>query len=90
MTSTAAPTLARWVTFERAEQQTGLGMAFFHAHTTDGTWAEGPIWKWVLGRKMIDLEALYAWIDQQPSIASNRGRRKDPSRCHPERQPEPA
>ena len=74
-----APT--RWMTLDRASEATGFGVKFFMEHCSDGTWPEYKIWRWVLGRKVIDLDALYAWIDQQPSIPTRRGRKRKEESC---------
>ena len=66
------------MTIEKAQDFTGLSSSFLHECTgSSGLWPEGVVWKWFQGRKLIDLEALYEHIDQAPSVASNRGRRRD-------------
>lgn len=66
----------RWMTLRLAAERTGFGVPFFTAHTNDGRWAEGVVWKWGLGRKVIDLQALYRWIDKQASAPTACGRRQ--------------
>jgi hypothetical protein len=69
----------RWVTVEKASEETGLPCSFFHERTgLSGEWPERTVWKWFEGRKMIDLQELYNFIDKRPSIQSKRGRRKTP------------
>lgn len=68
--------IARWMTVEHAGEWTGLTEDFFLSHMRDGLWIEGEVWKWVQGRKLIDLQAFYTWADTQPSIPSRRGRKK--------------
>jgi hypothetical protein len=70
--------MTRWLTIEKAADSTGLPASYFHERTspTSGVWAEGVVWKWFEGRKLVDLEALYNLIDQAPSVASMRGRRR--------------
>ena len=69
--------MTRWITIEKAASETGFPASYFHERTgVSGCWPEGPVWKWFDGRKLVDLEALYRLIDQRPSIASQRGRRK--------------
>lgn len=66
----------RWVTLERASDLSGLPVSFLHERTGKaGIWPEGQVWKWFEGRKMIDVDALDEFIDQKPSVASQRGRR---------------
>ncbi|HTH09695.1 MAG TPA: hypothetical protein VMA55_09000 [Acidovorax sp.] len=66
----------RWVTLERATELTGLPVTFFHERTGKaGVWPEGQVWKWFEGRKLIDMQALDSFIDQRPSVPSQRGRR---------------
>lgn len=82
--------MKRWITVKKAEEETGLPTSFFDERTgASGIWPEGVVWKWFEGRKLIDLEALYGHIDQAPSVASNRGRRRDSANeeC---REPQPA
>lgn len=72
----------RWVTLEKASEITGLGVQFFHERTgTAGMWPEGKVWKWFEGRKLVDLVALYSFIDERPSVASQRGRRRSATTC---------
>lgn len=81
---------SRWVTIDKAEEATGLPATFFHERTgASGVWPESKVWKWFEGRKLIDLEALYEFIDKRPSIQSNRGRKRADTACQsqPERQP---
>ncbi len=69
-----------WVTVKKAEAITGLPATFFDERTgASGVWPEGTVWKWYEGRKLVNLEAVYDLIDAAPSIASNRGRRRDPA-----------
>lgn len=70
--------MTRWLTIEKVAESTGLPASYFHERTapTAGVWPEGVVWKWFDGRKLVDLEALYHLIDQAPSVASMRGRRK--------------
>lgn len=69
--------MMRWVTVDKAEEETGLPASFFHERTgAAGVWAEGKVWKWFEGRKLVDLDALYTLIDKAPSVASRRGRRR--------------
>lgn len=70
--------MQRWVTMEKASELTGFGESFLHDRTspTTGHWAEGELWKWFDGRKVLDLDALYRLIDEAPSVPSRRGRRK--------------
>lgn len=70
----------RWMTIDKAAELTGLAEAYLHERTGPaGLWAEGKVWKWFDGRKLVDLHALYLLIDKTPSVASKRGRtRKDP------------
>lgn len=70
----------RWMTVKKAEDRTGLPASFFDERTgPSGVWPEGKLWKWHDGRKLIDLEAFYALVDETPSVASQRGRRRDPA-----------
>jgi len=72
----------RWVTIEKAGEETGLPMTFFHERTgISGVWPEGQVWKWFEGRKLIDLQELYVFIDRRPSIQSTRGRRRSATPC---------
>lgn len=72
----------RWVTVEKAAEETGLPCSFFHERTgLSGVWPEGEVWKWFDGRKVIDIQALYLLIDKRPSIQSRRGRRKSTEQC---------
>ncbi|RYF76824.1 MAG: hypothetical protein EOO22_00865 [Comamonadaceae bacterium] len=74
--------MTRWITVEKAENETGLPASFFHERTgLSGVWPEGVVWKWFEGRKLIDLAALYELIDKRPSIQSNRGRRRSEPPC---------
>lgn len=75
--------MTRWITVEKAENETGLPSSFFHERTgASGVWPENQVWKWFEGRKLIDLEALYELIDKRPSIQSNRGRKpKNNKQC---------
>jgi hypothetical protein len=69
-----------WVTVKKAEAITGLPSTFFDERTgASGVWPEGTVWKWFEGRKLVNLEAVYDVIDAAPSIASNRGRRREPA-----------
>lgn len=69
-----------WVTVKKAEERTGLPATFFDERTgASGVWPEGEVWKWFEGRKLIDLEAFYALVDETPSVASHRGRRRLPA-----------
>lgn len=70
--------MTRWLTIEKAAESTGLPASYFHERTAPaaGVWREGVVWKWFDGRKLVDLEALYNLIDQSPSVASMRGRRR--------------
>lgn len=73
-----------WVTVKKAEERTGLPSTFFDERTgAAGIWPEGKVWKWFEGRKLIDLEAFYALVDEAPSVASNRGRRRPPASNEP-------
>ena len=75
----------RWITLKKAEELTGLPATFFDERTgASGVWPEGKLWKWHDGRKLVDLEAFYAHVDVTPSVASNRGRRRDSANepCH--------
>lgn len=79
-----------WVTVKKAEERTGLPGTFFDERTgASGVWPEGVIWKWFEGRKLVDLNAFYDLVDRTPSVASNRGRRRDAaneaSPCHERR-----
>lgn len=75
----AAAATLRWVTIEKAAELTGLAASFLHERTgASGVWPEGRVWKWFDGRKLVDLQALYAVIDKAPSVASKRGRRRTP------------
>jgi hypothetical protein len=68
----------RWVTLKKAEDLTGLPATYFDERTgASGVWPEGELWKWHDGRKLVDLEAFYKLVDVTPSVASNRGRRRD-------------
>jgi hypothetical protein len=79
----------RWVTMEKAEELTGLPVSFFHERTgLSGIWPEGKVWKWFEGRKLLDVDALYALIDKTPSVPSNRGRRRSPA-CNDAQAPQP-
>jgi len=81
----------RWVTIEKASEETGLPASFFHERTgISGSWPEGPVWKWFDGRKLVDIEALYDLIDRRPSIQSNRGRKRAESKCQDQHSPQPA
>lgn len=81
----------RWVTVEKAAEETGLPASFFHERTgVSGVWPESTVWKWFEGRKLIDLEALYDLIDSRPSIQSNRGRKPRQNTCQEEHSPLPA
>ena len=72
--------MSRWVTIEKASEVTGLAPSFLHERTgPGGHLAEGKVWKWWEGRKLVDLEALYDLIDSSRSTPTNRGRR-----CHAE------
>lgn len=69
--------MTRWVTLERASDLTGLPVSYFHERTgASGKWPEGRVWKWFEGRKMIETQALDEFIDERPSMPSQRGRRK--------------
>lgn len=74
-------TSVRWVTVALASDLTGFTEEFFQEHSRGGLWVEGKVWKWVQGRKLFDLQALYVWIDQQPSIPSKRGRKRKGKAC---------
>lgn len=65
----------RWVTVALASELTGFTEEFFAEHSRGGLWIEGKVWKWVQGRRLFDMVALYDWIDQQPSIPTKRGRK---------------
>lgn len=81
----------RWTTIEKAAELTGLPASFFHERTgTSGQWPEGKVWKWFEGRKLVDLLALYALIDQRPSMPSQRGRRRSADSCPEATPPAPA
>ncbi len=82
--------IARWMTVEHAAEWTGFGEDFFLAHMRDGLWAENEVWKWVKGRKVIDLQAFYTWVDKQPSIPSKRGRKPKAEQCASDQEPQPA
>ncbi|KQP43954.1 hypothetical protein [Pseudorhodoferax sp. Leaf274] len=71
----------RWVTVGLASELTGFTEEFFQEHSRGGLWIEGKVWKWVQGRKLFDLQALYDWIDHQPSIPSRRGRKPKDEAC---------
>lgn len=78
----------RWITIEKAEEVTGLPASFFHERTgLSGVWPEGTVWKWFEGRKLVDLAALYEFIDARPSIPSQRGRRRAAPCATPASQP---
>jgi hypothetical protein len=80
----------RWITIEKAEELTGLPSSFFHERTgTSGVWPENKVWKWFEGRKLVDLLALYTLIDQRPSVATNRGRRRS-AKCESQSPAPPA
>ena len=77
--------MTRWRTIGKAAETTGLPASYFHERTgASGCWPEGPVWKWFDGRKLVDLDALYRLIDQRPSIASQRGRRKAANQLCPQ------
>lgn len=79
--------MKRWVTVKKASDETGLPDTFFDERTgLSGEWPEGTVWKWFDGRKLIDMQALYAFIDKRPSIQSRRGRRKASATCHEQQQ----
>lgn len=81
----------RWVTVEKAAEETGLPSTFFHERTgASGVWPEGKVWKWFDGRKLVDLIALYELIDKRPSIQSNRGRKRAEPQCQDQHHPQPA
>jgi hypothetical protein len=82
----------RWVTIEKAEECTGLPASFFHERTgkTGIVWPEGRVWKWFEGRKLVDLSALYTFIDERPSQPSQRGRRKKDAACRSNQHAQPA
>lgn len=83
--------MKRWITIEKAQEETGLPASFFHERTgISGTWPENKVWKWFDGRKLIDLEALYDLIDRRPSIQSNRGRKRAEPKCQDHHSPQPA
>ncbi|VTU37173.1 hypothetical protein [Variovorax sp. PBL-E5] len=83
--------MMRWVTIEKAAEETGLPASFFHERTgVSGVWPEGKVWKWFDGRKLVDLEALYDFIDKRPSIQSNRGRKRAEPPCQNQPQHQPA
>lgn len=74
--------ITRWVTLEKASDTKGLPVSFFDERTgRSGTWPENQVWKWFEGRKLIDLDALDAYIDQKPGVPSTRGRRKANEPC---------
>lgn len=68
-------TAVRWVTVGLAAELTGFTEEFFQENARGGLWVEGKVWKSLNGRRLFDLQALYDWIDQQPSIPSKRGRK---------------
>lgn len=73
---------ARWVTIQKASEQTGLPASFFDERTgRSGRWPEGVVWKWFEGRKLIDSEALDEFIDQSDCPPSARGRKKAGQPC---------
>lgn len=83
--------MSRWVTIEKAAEETGLPGSFFHERTgVAGVWPEGKVWKWFEGRKLVDLVALYDLIDKRPSIQSNRGRKRGTPQCQDQHSPQPA
>jgi hypothetical protein len=86
LTSVIQTPAREWVTLKKAEERTGLPSTFFDERTgASGVWPEGKVWKWFEGRKLVDLEAFYALVDETPSVASNRGRRRSPASnetCH--------
>jgi hypothetical protein len=73
-----------WITTQRAAEITGLPVTWFDERTSPSSalWAEGPVWKWYEGRKLIKLGALTAEIDKAPSCASKRGQRRTRRECH--------
>lgn len=88
LSRTKADETRHWVTMKKAEDVTGLPSTFFDERTgASGVWPEGRVWKWFEGRKLIDLEALFALIDNSPSVPSNRGRRKPANDPCPEPRP---
>ncbi|CAN7477664.1 hypothetical protein [Variovorax paradoxus] len=83
--------MTRWITVDKAQDETGLPSSFFHERTgASGVWPEGTVWKWFDGRKLIDLEALYILIDKRPSIQSNRGRKRKVNQCQSQASHQPA
>lgn len=69
--------MSRWVTVHKASELTGLPSTFFDSRTgAAGSWPENRVWKWFEGRKLIDMEALDAYIDQKICPPSSRGPRK--------------
>lgn len=83
--------MMRWVTVEKAAEETGLPSTFFHERTgASGVWPEGKVWKWFEGRKLVDLVALYELIDKRPSIQSKRGRKRAEPQCQDQHHLQPA
>lgn len=71
----------RWVTVALASELTGFTEEFFAEKSRNGLWVEGKVWKWCEGRRLFDMQALYAWIDAQPSIPTRRGRKRKDEEC---------
>lgn len=73
---------ARWITVQKVSDLTGLPTTFFDERTgASATWPEGTVWKWFEGRKMIDSQALDAFIDKAICPPSTRGRKKRTQPC---------
>ncbi|MBV7418474.1 hypothetical protein KW830_08390 [Comamonas sp. CMM03] len=67
----------RWITLKKASELSGLATSFYDERTgRSGHWPEGVVWKWFEGRKMIDVDAMDSFIDNDTSAPSKRGRKK--------------
>ncbi len=55
--------MTRWLTIEKAADSTGLPASYFHERTspTSGVWAEGVVWKWFEGRKLVGGPSKTRW-----------------------------
>lgn len=74
--------MSHWVTIEKAVELRGLPYQYLQERTGPaGHWTEGEVWKWIDGRKVIDLDALDALYDKAQSTPTNRGRRPANDAC---------